>query len=130
MSYKKIIIRPLFTEKMSRLEEMEKKYAFEVLKGSNKIEIARAIENKFDVKVKKIATMNFIGKEKNMTVRSGGRTIRTKGKRASWKKAVITSWFVKTPLSSRMARFNVLLRSPMAQALGRRVRSTNPNNKL
>ena len=90
MSYKKIIIRPLFTEKMSRLEEMEKKYAFEVLKGSNKIEIARAIENKFDVKVKKIATMNFIGKEKNMTVRSGGKTIRTKGKRASWKKAVIT----------------------------------------
>ena len=90
MSYKKIIIRPLFTEKMSRLEELEKKYAFEVLKGSNKIEIARAIENKFDVKVKKIATMNFIGKEKNMTVRNGGRTIRTKGKRASWKKAVIT----------------------------------------
>ena len=90
MSYKKIIIRPLFTEKMSRLEELEKKYAFQVLKGSNKIEIARAIENKFDVKVKKIATMNFIGKEKNMTVRSGGRTIRTKGKRASWKKAVIT----------------------------------------
>ena len=90
MSYKKIIIRSLFTEKMSRLEELEKKYAFEVLKGSNKIEIARAIENKFDVKVKKIATMNFIGKEKNMTVRSGGRTIRTKGKRASWKKAVIT----------------------------------------
>ena len=90
MSYKKIIIRPLFTEKMSRLEELEKKYAFQVLKGSNKIEIARAIENKFDVKVKKIATMNFIGKEKNMTVRSGGKTIRTKGKRASWKKAVIT----------------------------------------
>ena len=90
MSYKKIIIRPLYTEKMSRLEELEKKYAFEVLKGSNKIEIARAIENKFDVKVKKIATMNFIGKEKNMTVRSGGKTIRTKGKRACWKKAVIT----------------------------------------
>ena len=90
MKVNDIIIRPLFTEKMSRLEELEKKYAFEVLKGSNKIEIARAIENKFDVKVKKIATMNFIGKEKNMTVRSGGRTIRTKGKRASWKKAVIT----------------------------------------
>ena len=90
MSYKKIIVRPLFTEKMSRLEELEKKYAFEVLKGSNKIEITRAIENKFDVKVKKIATMNFIGKEKNMTVRSGGRTIRTQGKRASWKKAIVT----------------------------------------
>ena len=47
-------------------------------------------ENKFDVKVKKIATMNFAGKEKNMTVRSGGRTIRTQGKRSSWKKAVVT----------------------------------------
>jgi large subunit ribosomal protein L23 len=34
--------------------------------------------------------MNRIGKEKNMTVRSGGRTIRTKGNRASWKKAVVT----------------------------------------
>ena len=90
MSYQKIIIRPLFTEKMSRLEDTEKKYAFEVFKRSNKIEIARAIETKFDVKVKKIATMNFIGKEKNMTVRSGGRTIRTEGKRASWKKAVVT----------------------------------------
>ena len=42
------------------------------------------------MKVKKIATMNFLGKEKNMTVRSGGRTIRTQGKRASWKKAVVT----------------------------------------
>ena len=94
MSYKKIIIRPLFTEKMSRLEELEKKYAFEVLKGSNKIEIARAIENKFDVKVKKIATMNFIGKEKNMTVRSGGRTIRTKGKKGKLEKSsnYINGW--------------------------------------
>ena len=90
MSYQKIIIRPLFTEKMSRLEDAEKKYAFEVFKRSNKIEISRAIESKFDVKVKKIATMNFIGKEKNMTVRSGGRTIRTQGQRASWKKAVVT----------------------------------------
>ena len=39
MSYQKIIIRPLFTEKMSRLEEEEQKYAFQVLKGVNKIEI-------------------------------------------------------------------------------------------
>jgi len=90
MSFQKIIIRPLFTEKISRLEEQESKYAFEVTRGVNKIEIKRAIEEKFDVLVKKVATMNRIGKEKNMTVRSGGRTIRTKGNRASWKKAVIT----------------------------------------
>jgi len=90
MSFQKIIIRPLFTEKISRLEELESKYAFEVTRGVNKIEIKRAIEEKFDVLVKKVATMNRIGKEKNMTVRSGGRTIRTKGNRAAWKKAVIT----------------------------------------
>ena len=90
MSYQKIIIRPLLTEKLSRLEESELKYAFQVVKGVNKIEIKRAIEQKFDVEVKKVATMNRIGKEKNMTVRSGGRTIRTKGNRASWKKAVVT----------------------------------------
>ena len=90
MSYQKIIICPLFTEKMSRLEESEKKYAFQVMKGVNKIEIKRAIETKFDVEVAKVATMNRMGKEKNMTVRSGGRTIRTKGNRANWRKAIIT----------------------------------------
>ena len=90
MSYQKIIIRPLLTEKLSRLEDLELKYAFQVLKGVNKIEIKRAIEEKFDVEVKKVATMNRMGKEKNMTIRSGGRTIRTKGNRANWKKAIIT----------------------------------------
>ena len=90
MSYQKTIIRPLFTEKMSRLEETELKYAFQVSKRVNKIEIKRAIEEKFDVEVKKIATMNRLGKEKNMTVRSGGKTIRTQGYRANWKKAIIT----------------------------------------
>jgi len=34
--------------------------------------------------------MNCMGKEKNMTIRSGGRTIRTQGNRANWKKAIIT----------------------------------------
>ena len=90
MSYQKIIVRPLFTEKMSRLEEEERKYAFQVEKGVNKIEIKRAIAGKFDVEVEKVATMNRAGKEKTMTVRSGGKTIRTQGFRSSWKKAVVT----------------------------------------
>tara|TARA_Y100000758_G_scaffold239663_1_gene175707 strand:+ start:604 stop:924 length:321 start_codon:yes stop_codon:yes gene_type:complete len=90
MSYQKTIVRPLFTEKMSRLEDEERKYAFQVEKGVNKIEIKRAIEEKFDVEVTKVATMNRLGKEKNMTVRSGGRTIRTQGYRSSWKKAIVT----------------------------------------
>ncbi|SVC33589.1 uncharacterized protein METZ01_LOCUS286443, partial [marine metagenome] len=43
---------------MSRLEEEEQKYAFQVMKGVNKIEIKRAIEEKFEIEVENVATMN------------------------------------------------------------------------
>jgi len=84
-----ILIRPIFTEKMSRLEE-ERKYSFQVMPHANKLEIKKAIELKFGVNVEKVSTSNRIGKKKNMTVRSGGRTIRTNGKRSNWKKAIVT----------------------------------------
>ena len=85
-----IIICPLLTEKMSRLEESERKYAFQVRKKTNKIEIKKAVEKKFNVQVSKVSTMNLRGKQKTMTVRSGGKTIRTSGYRSSWKKAIVT----------------------------------------
>ena len=85
-----IIIRPLLTEKMSRLEESERKYAFQVRKKTNKIEIKKAVEKKFNVQVSKVSTMNLGGKQKTMTVRSGGKTIRTSGYKSSWKKAIVT----------------------------------------
>ena len=88
--YTKIIIKPVLTEKMAILEERENKFAFLVSIGANKTEIKKAVESKFDVKVVKVATMNQSGKQKQMTVRSGGRTIRTTGKRSDYKKAVIT----------------------------------------
>lgn len=87
--YNKILIRPIFTEKMSRLEE-DSKYSFQVMVGSNKLEIKKAVEAMFDVSVKKVSTSNRSGKKKNMTVKSGGRTIRTNGKRSNWKKAIVT----------------------------------------
>ena len=89
MDYNKILIRPIFTEKMSRLEE-ESKYSFQVMLGSNKLEIKKAVETMFNVSVKKVSTSNRSGKKKNMTVKSGGRTIRTNGKRSNWKKAIVT----------------------------------------
>ena len=89
LDHQKIIVRPIFTEKMSRLED-ERKYCFQVQLGANKVDIKKAVESMFDVKVQKVSTMNRIGKEKNMTVRSGGRTIRTNGKRSNWKKALVT----------------------------------------
>ena len=61
----------------------ENKYTFEVDKNANKPEIKAAVEAIFDgVKVKKVRTMNYEGKK-----------VRTKygyGKRADWKKAIVT----------------------------------------
>ena len=90
MSVREIIIKPLFTEKMRQLEEAQGKYAFHVDSSANKIEIKDAVEKRFDVEVANVATMNRLGKAKQMTVRSGGRTIRTSGHRSDWKKAIIT----------------------------------------
>ena len=90
MEYNNIIIRPLFTEKMTQLEDVERKYAFQVISKANKIDIKNAVEKKFDVEVQKVATMNRLGKTIDMTMKSGGRTSRTSGKRSDWKKAIVT----------------------------------------
>jgi len=79
---REIIIRPLVTEKMSYLQEDENKVGFVVDKAANKIEIRKAVEAKFDVKVKKVATVNMKGKVKRMG--------RFEGRRAGWKKAIVT----------------------------------------
>jgi len=55
-----IIIRPLISEKSSDLME-DLKYTFVVSKSANKIEIKRALEEIFDVKVKAVNTANFKG---------------------------------------------------------------------
>jgi large subunit ribosomal protein L23 len=75
---------------MSILEETQRKYAFQVMPEANKVQIKQAVEEKFDVKVEKVATMNRKGKKKQMSIRSGGRAIRTEGLRSNWKKAVVT----------------------------------------
>jgi len=85
-----ILYRPLLTEKMTRLEDTERKYAFEVHPDANKLDIKVAVEDKFDVKVTKVATQNRAGKSKGLTMRSKGRSIRTQGHRANWKRAIIT----------------------------------------
>ncbi len=85
-----IIFKPILTEKMSRLEETERKYGFVVHPDANKHEIKAAVETKFDVTVEKVATQNRRGKTKSMTIRSGGRPIRTMGQRAAWKRAIVT----------------------------------------
>ena len=88
--YQKIIIRPILTEKMAIMQERQNKYGFIVSGYANKVQIKSAIESKFDVVVSKVATMNYDGKLKQMTTRSNGKTIKTQGKRANFKKAIVT----------------------------------------
>lgn len=75
-----IIIRPIITEKTMR-DMPNKKYTFKVSKSAGKIEIARAVEEIFKVKVKKVNTVNVRGK-----LRRRGRT---QGYTAGWKKAYV-----------------------------------------
>ena len=85
-----IILRPILSEKGTLLGETQNKYVFQVEKKSNKLEIKQAIENKFNVKIKNVATLNIKGKRKNMTIRSNGNILRTSGYRANWKKAIVS----------------------------------------
>lgn len=75
-----IIVKPVITEKSMALQD-ERKYVFRVQKNANKIEIKKAVETVFGVKVKKVTTMNMLGKTK----RQGRYT----GKRPDWKKAIV-----------------------------------------
>ena len=89
MDYTSIIIKPILSEKISRLSEISKQYAFQVATDSNKLQIKNAIEKKFSVKVKKVRTINCKGKMKNTSVKSNDKVLRTTGFRSNWKKAIV-----------------------------------------
>ncbi len=76
-----IIIAPVVTEKSNDILQ-EGKYTFKVNKKATKVDIARAVEKLFEVKVLKVNTINVNGKEKRV-----GRNV---GKTSDWKKAIVT----------------------------------------
>ncbi|MCX5843113.1 MAG: 50S ribosomal protein L23 [Syntrophaceae bacterium] len=76
-----IVRRALITEK-STVAKDENKYVFEVDRRANKIEVAKAVEKLFKVKVLNVHVMNVTGKKKRI-----GRIL---GEKRSWKKAVVT----------------------------------------
>ncbi len=76
-----IILKPIITE-ASMMGVVEKKYTFKVANDANKIEIAKAVEELFGVKVSKVNTVTVNGK-----LRRYGRF---EGYTASWKKAIVT----------------------------------------
>lgn len=77
-----IVKRALTTEKSLNLREGQHCFAFEVAADANRLEIGRAVEELFKVKVTAVRTVNVRGKLKRL-----GRFV---GKRAAWKKAYVT----------------------------------------
>ena len=76
-----VIIKPVISER-SMEDAQEKKYTFKVATDANKTEVKNAVEEIFDVEVKKVNTANYDGKKKIQ-----GRFV---GKTPSYKKAVVT----------------------------------------
>ncbi|MDK2872037.1 MAG: large subunit ribosomal protein [bacterium] len=77
-----VIIRPIITEKSFRAMERERKYTFKVPIDANKIEIKKAVEEIFKVRVVKVNTIRMRGKPRRLGI--------YRGKKPDWKKAIVT----------------------------------------
>lgn len=77
-----VLVRPVVTEKSADLMDRRNAYTFVVAQRANKVEIAKAVEAQFGVHVKNVRTMRYAGKTRRV-----GRNL---GRRAAWKKAVVT----------------------------------------
>ena len=81
MDLQRVIRRPLITEKATKLKDASNTVCFEVDRDANKIEIARAVQTLFGVKVADVRVANREGKWKRM-----GKFV---GQRKAWKKAYV-----------------------------------------
>ncbi len=76
-----VIFRPIITEKSTLLKSKNREVCFEVAKKANKVEIKRAVEQLFNVKVESVRTQHKVGKWR--------RVGRNEGKTKNWKKAYV-----------------------------------------
>jgi len=83
---KNILVRPIITEKAEMLTEERNQYSFVVHHEANKIEIAKAVEEMYNVEVAAVNTAIMPGKRKNRNTRSG----LLQGRIPSYKKAIVT----------------------------------------
>jgi large subunit ribosomal protein L23 len=81
-SPREIIVRPVVTERSTMLGEDKDAFTFIVAEDANKIEIRRAVEELFDVKVRAVNTMRYRGKLRRIG--------RSTGRRPGYKKAIVT----------------------------------------
>jgi len=81
-----ILIKPLVTEKMSGLSERFSRYGFVVERKATKKQIRKAVEDLYNVKVDRVNTMVYGGKQKSRYTKSGVIT----GKTKAFKKAIVS----------------------------------------
>ena len=82
-----VIIKPLVTEKMTKItEKMSNRYGFIVEKKADKLQIAKAVETLYDVKVVKVNTLIAPAKKRNRYTKAGI----ISGRVPSYKKAIVT----------------------------------------
>lgn len=79
-----VIKSPVLTEESTIQTESHNKYTFKVDPRANKQQIRAAIERQFSVRVVSVNTMNYMGKMASQRARV------TAGRRAAWKKAIVT----------------------------------------
>ena len=77
-----VLVSPILSEKSVSIKDTQNRYTFKVHSDSNKVDIKKAVETLFKVKVDKVRTMNFMGKMHKVG--------RYEGRRSDWKKAVVT----------------------------------------
>ena len=80
------MIKPVVTEKATKISGKGNRYTFRVSPKANKFQIKSLIEQLYDVKVLQVNTMNFSGKKKSRYTRAGV----IAGKVAAFKKALFT----------------------------------------
>jgi len=82
VQYYDVVRRPVVTEKSASMQAMRNQFTFEVAASANKVEVKKAIETLFSVKVLKVNMVSMQGKQK--------RTFGRPGSTKPWKKAVVT----------------------------------------
>ncbi len=83
---KRILIRPIITEKADRLSERLQQYSFVVDRKANKIEIKKAVEGRYNVNVESVNTLVMPAKEKSRMTKTGV----LRGRKPAFKKAIVT----------------------------------------
>lgn len=86
MKQSEVLIKPILSEKANAQQEKLRRYAFKVDRKANKLEIKKAVEDFYGVKVQEVNTLVAPGKNKTRYTKAGY----IQGKKPAYKKALVT----------------------------------------